>query len=454
MTEFKDLPCCIDGMDDILGNLKSPSVILIAGTAGVGKTTMTLQMLSNAAKRGEKTLYIPLTTETSDRLKMTLSTLDFLDESVEIRDFNRQIAEKDPLSTLIDIGNVMSSVNPDRLVIDPITPIGFGFVEQERRRFFYTLDSMVRESNSLVFLTGELLKEEIHQSVVSHLADGIIYLSKNDDGYHTYHQLEVLKMIGLKSPYSTECMTQKFNYTTSSNSFEVFPNIRPIDQVPEDKIIDSGIEGVNEMLNGGIPCGSSVLVAGGPGTGKAIFGWQFINEGLLEGENCIIITFNETPAQLIQHAKKLGWDLQKYVDDDKLHIIHHNPDERCFAEYAVNIKKLVENNQATRLLIDDLVNLEITLPDPQKRRGNIQSLTNYLKSSNVTSVFTTEVQSYDARSIMSKEASFIMDIIILLRQVETDDEIQKHLHILKSKGTTHHPFTKEYIIEDSGFEIK
>ena len=76
MDELRDIPCGIDGLDDILGSFKTPSTILIAGTAGVGKTTMALQMLSNAAKLGEKTLYIPLTTESPEKLRMFLSTSD------------------------------------------------------------------------------------------------------------------------------------------------------------------------------------------------------------------------------------------------------------------------------------------------------------------------------------------------------------------------------------------
>ena len=145
MDQLKHISCGIKGLDTILGGIMSPSTILIAGSAGVGKTIMSLQMLSNASKNGEKALYIPITTENPEKLKLYNSTLDFYEDSFEVHPINRQLAEKDPLTTLIEIGNIIESTKPDRLVIDPITPLGYGFIEQEKRRFFYTLDSMLQE---------------------------------------------------------------------------------------------------------------------------------------------------------------------------------------------------------------------------------------------------------------------------------------------------------------------
>ena len=166
MDELKELLFGIRGVDEIIGTLKSPSTILLAGTTGVGKTSFCLQMLAHAAKKGEKTLYIPFTTESPEKLKMYFSRMNFFDDHIHIHPINRSISEKDPLSTLIDIGNVIGSIKPDRVVLDPVTPLGFGFIEPEKRRFFYTLDSMIQEWKALVVLTGEMLKEELHESVV------------------------------------------------------------------------------------------------------------------------------------------------------------------------------------------------------------------------------------------------------------------------------------------------
>ncbi|MCL7411717.1 MAG: circadian clock protein KaiC [Methanosarcinaceae archaeon] len=452
MDELRDIPCGINNLDDILGGFKTPSTILIAGTAGVGKTTMALQMLSNAAKQGEKTLYIPLTTEAPDKLKKFLSTFEYFDESVQIHEINRPVAEKDPLTTLIDMGNVIASANPDRVVIDPITPLGFGFVEQEKRRFIYTFDSMVQEWNSLVVLTGELLINEIHNSVISHLADGIIYLSREDVGYRTNNYLQVLKMRGVDQKVRSRYISRKYRCGLTSEGITVYPHLKSIkDIVFSDNKIKSGTDGLDKMLNGGMMENSTMLVAGGSGTGKTIFGLQFINIGLLDNEPCIIVTFEERPEQLIIEANQFGFDLAKYIDSGLLKIIYSEPDNVCPSEHAMRIKRYVESMGVKRVFFDGIVNLEITLPDPLQIRGYLHSLTDYLKSNSITSVFTTEFVSNDKDTIINPDASFIMDSVVILKQVQSENKLRRYTYILKSRGTKYDNGIREYSITDDGF---
>ena len=455
MDELRDIPCGIDGLDDILGGFKTPSTILIAGTAGVGKTMMALQMLSNAAELGEKTLYIPFTTESPEKLNMFLSTFDFFNESVQIHGINRPVAEKDPLTTLIDIGNVIASINPDRVVIDPITPLGFGFIEQEKRRFIYTFDSMVQEWNSLVFLTGELIDTELHSCVISHLADGIIYMSKEDMGYRTKHYLQILKMRGVNPKVRSRYISRKYRCGFTSKGISIYPHLSPIkDVVLSDNKIKSGINGFDTMLNGGMMENRSMLVAGGPGTGKTILGLQFINIGLLNNEPCIIATFEERPEQLVLEAKNLGFDLAPYVDSGLLKFIYSDPDNVCPAEHAIHIQKNVESMGVKRVFFDGIVNLEMTLSDHLQLRGYLHSLTDYLKSSSVTSVFTTETSSNCKDLITSPDASFIMDSVVILKHIESENKLQRYVCILKSRGTKHDRGIREYSITDNGLLIK
>jgi len=455
MNKLRSVSCGISGLDEILGGFKVPSTILIAGTAGVNKTTMVLQMLSNAARQGEKTLYIPLTTESPEKIDMFTSTLDFFDGSVQIHGINRQVAEKDPLSTLIDMGNIIASVNPDRLAIDPITPLGFGFAEQEKRRFFYTFNSMVQEWNAVVLLTGELLENELHRSVISHLVDGIIYLSREEIGFRNRYYLKILKMRDIDPQLRSEYISHKFQTGITSDGFVVYPRLKPIkDIIQQDTKIESGITGLDMMLKDGILYGSNMLVAGGPGTGKSILGLQFINKGLIEGNSGIIATFEERPDQLLLMAKKMGWDLQGYIDDGLLKIIYVNPEDVCPAEHALRIKKYVESMNAKRVFFDGIANLEMTMPNHLQTREYLHLLTDYLKSKNVTSLFTTELSANGSDQITSPDASFIMDSVVILKQVRSKNILRKYLYILKSRGTKHDCIVREYFITDRGIDVK
>jgi circadian clock protein KaiC len=453
MDQLKNISCGIKGLDAILGGMISPSTILVAGTAGVGKTIMSLQMLSNACKNGEKALYIPITTESADKLKIYNSTLDFFDDSFEVHAINRQLAEKDPLTTLIEIGNTIESIKPDRLVIDPITPLGFGFIEQEKRRFFYTLDSMLQERNMLSFLVGELLKPEIHNSVVSHLSDGIIYLTREDRNSRANHQMEFMKMRGIDPGKRSEIISRKYLYNINSTGFTVYPHLKPEKEINlVDTRVETGIPGLDNMFEGGILKYNSLLVAGIPGTGKKIFGLQFILHGLENNEPGIVVTFEDTPHQMILDANRMGWDLQKYIDEGLLHFICNNPSEVYPAEHASRIKEIVETQNIERVFFDGTNHLELSIPDDLELRGYLYSITSYLKSRNITSLFSTDTAFSECPGNEKIDSASIMDSVLILRNSHARD--RRYMCVTKSRGTKHRRTVKEYAITESGIKLR
>ena len=88
--------------------------------------------------------------------------------------------------------------------------------------------------------------------------------------------------------------------------------------VKKDKVI-TGVKGLDEMLDGGIVRGSSLVIAGSPGTGKTTLGVEFIYRGItLHKENGIIITFEELPDRLCEDMLNFGWDLKKLESEGKL----------------------------------------------------------------------------------------------------------------------------------------
>lgn len=453
MDTLKNISCGIKGLDEILGGMVFPSTILVAGSAGVGKTILALQMLSNASKKGEKGLYIPITTENPEKLKMYNSTLEFFDNSFEVHAINRQLAEKDPLTTLIEIGNIIESIKPDRLVIDPVTPLGYGFIEQEKRRFFYTLDSMLQERNMLSFLTGELLKPEIHNSVISHLSDGIIYLTREDNKLRSDHRLEFIKMRGIDPGKRSEITSRKYLYDISSTGFEVYPHLQARgDIVLEDSRIETGIPGLDSMFDGGLLKYNSLLVAGIPGTGKKIFGLQFVLHGLQNNEPGIIITFEDTPHQMILDSNRMGWNLQKYIDEELLHFVCTNPSQIYPAEHAHRIREIVEKYNIQRLFFDGANHLELSLSDDLDFRSYLHSLQSYLKSRNITSLFTMDTVVSNCPGNIKVDTASMMDAVLILHNSQAKD--RRYMCVTKSRGTKHKRSVKEYAITENGIKLR
>ncbi len=453
MDSLKHISCGIRGLDSILGGMILPSTILVAGTAGVGKTIMSLQMLSNASKKGEKVLYIPITTESPNKLKMYNSTLEFFDQQVQIHPINRQLAEKDPLTTLIEIGNVIESAKPQRLVIDPVTPLGFGFVEQERRRFFYTLDSMLQERNMLTFLIGELQKEHLHNSVIGHLSDGIIYLTRQDKESKADHRLEFIKMRGIDPKKRSGIVSQKYPYEISSSGFIVYPRLEsPGNTELDDTKIDIGIPGLDSMFEGGLLRYNNLLVAGAPGTGKKIFGLQFILQGLGNGDPGMVITFENSPHQMLQDSKRMGWELKSYIDTGLLHFMCNNPQEVNPAEHAAKVRETIEEKGIKRVFFDGTNQLELSMHNSLELRGYIHSMTNYLKSHNITALFSTDIAPSEYQGHQDVDVASIMDSVLILHCSRARD--RRYMCITKSRSTKHKRAVKEYAITDTGIRLR
>ena len=202
----------IENLDEVLGGgVIRPSTTLIAGTAGTGRTTLGLQSLCMAAKSGEKVLYVAITPKSKQNIKEMLSRFKFFEDTVNVHVFDTSMAERDPLTMLVELGNVVTSIDPDRVMIDPITPLGHSFPDSERRRFMYSLSSAIGEWNCIVCLTGTLLLDEIHTSVINDIVDNILYLSQTSTRFRTMRNLEILKMSGL-------------GFTEGEHTFEITDN--------------------------------------------------------------------------------------------------------------------------------------------------------------------------------------------------------------------------------------
>src|SRR3990172_7844112 len=77
----------------------------------------------------------------------------------------------------------------------------------------------------------------------------------------------------------------------------------------ENKRVSTGIPGLDPLIEGGFPAGKSYLITGESGTGKSIFCMQFILKGLVGGEKAVYVAVDEKPADILEEAASLGWDL-------------------------------------------------------------------------------------------------------------------------------------------------
>src|SRR5271155_5481925 len=95
----------------------------------------------------------------------------------------------------------------------------------------------------------------------------------------------------------------------------------------EDTLVKTGIHGLDDILLGGIPRGNLIVVQGESGTGKTLFGTEFIYRGITEfDEPGMIVVFETSAQKLIRDAAVLGWNLEELQTRKKLQIVFTSPD--------------------------------------------------------------------------------------------------------------------------------
>ncbi|WP_406660602.1 ATPase domain-containing protein [Methanolobus sp. ZRKC3] len=441
----------IPGLDEILGGgIKPPFTMLIAGNPGTGRTTLGVQALCSAAREGETVLYVGVTSKSEDMMRRVLSSYDFFDEKVNIRTFNISSVERDPLTILVELSNMVTSLKPSHIVIDPVTPIGFGFPEAERRRFMYSLNSAIGEWNAIVYLTGTMSTEQLCRSVITDIVDGVVHLSQHIGHRKSKRCIRVVKF-GTASYIEGE---HAFEISTSGMS--IYPRIEP-DVLEPDwdmKRIKVGISGLDEHMGGGLLERSSTLIAGNTGTGKTLFGLQFIIEGALNGEVGIINSFEETPGELRYYASNFGLNLEELEEKELVKIIHTPPSEINSCKHAFELKENIERMEAKRVLIDDISAFDIVVDNINDKKGHISNLIRLFKNKGVTSVLIKGNMAAGSDILLSEiPISAIVDNLLLLRNLEIDKEIKKSLSILKMHGSSHEKHLINYDIGNNGIEI-
>ena len=144
----------------------------------------------------------------------------------------------------------------------------------------------------------------------------------------------------------------------------------------EGKKIPTGIAGLDEILDGGLEEKRVYLVTGDSGSGKSIFGLQYIVHGLQKGENAIYVTINEKPEDILEEAKSLGWDLEKYISSNNLILLDIIRYVDLGATLSVrqmmaDLEKHIRSNHAKRIVIDSVDYLVLRAAESQRDRKSV-----------------------------------------------------------------------------------
>ena len=223
----------------------------------------------------------------------------------------------------------------------------------------------------------------------------------------------------------------------------------------------TGIQGLDEITGGGLPSGRPTLVTGGAGSGKTMFGLEFLVRGATQyNEPGVFISFEETIPDLTVNAASLGFDLNRLVADKKLFLDHVHISRVEMAETGeydldglfIRIADAVQRVGARRVVLDTIEALFGELPNPNILRAEIRRLFGWLKAKGLTTVITAERDRPDKLTRHGIE-EFVSDCVILLDHRSLEEISTRRLRIVKYRGSTHGTNEYPFLIDEHGISV-
>lgn len=222
----------------------------------------------------------------------------------------------------------------------------------------------------------------------------------------------------------------------------------------------TGIQGLDEITDGGLPQGRPTLICGSAGCGKTLFGVEFLVRGAtLYGENGVLITFEETATEITKNVSSLGWNLNQLISDGKILIdhIYIEPSEieetgeydleALFLRLSYAIKKI----GAKRVLLDTIEVLFAGLANSNIVRAELRRLFHWLKDQGVTAVITGERG--DKTLTRQGLEEYVSDCVIKLDQKTVDEIATRTIQIVKYRGSRHSNNEYPFLIEEDGISV-
>lgn len=222
----------------------------------------------------------------------------------------------------------------------------------------------------------------------------------------------------------------------------------------------SGISGLDEITGGGLPAGRPTLVCGGPGSGKTLIGLSFLVNGARElGEAGVLLSFEESVAELASDVASLGFDLPELVAQGKLVVDYVHIDRSEIEETGeydleglfVRLEHAVRTVGARRVVLDTVESLFGGLSNESILRAELRRLLRWLKDRNLTTIITGErgVQTLTRQGL----EEYVTDAVILLDHRVREELSTRRLRIVKYRGSFHGTNEYPFLIDTRGLSV-
>ena len=461
-TQFSRVESGIPRLDYILkGGLLRGGTYMLVGPPGSGKTILGNQICFNHVAVTEgNCLYVSLLVESYSKMLRHLSSLGFFRPEVISNRISYvsgyDALRKDGLDGLLSLIRTSLRKNGTTfMVIDGMESVRqFADDEQSVKEFVHELQAFCAITDCTSLLMS--FKDPSYCFTESAVVDGVIELSDTLSGPRAVRELTVHKFRG------GDYLRGKHEVEINSRGIVVHPRTeiqfdKPPEQATEKRVrMNFGVDGLDKMLWGGIPSGSTCALLGAPGAGKTLLGLSFLVEGAKQGQHGTYFGFYEPPPRLIEKASQVGIDLEPHMKSGMLEIIWQPPLEHMLDSLAEQLLERISlhEHKRRRLFIDGIEGFRAASVYADRMPRFLSAFTNQLRTHDVTAIVTEELALFQPQiSMPNPELANVVETVIMLRYVELRSQLYRLVSIMKMRESRYDTSIREFRIADKGLEV-
>ncbi|WPB78878.1 ATPase domain-containing protein [Archangium violaceum] len=452
----------IPRLDFILkGGLKQGGIYALMGPPGSGKTILANHLCCNHIQKQEgRCVYMTLLIESHAKMLSHLSTLsffkpEFIPERLYYISGYQQVREGGFSGLMELIRRTLRDRQATFFVMDGMESAEqFSTSPQAYREFVHGLQAFTNLLGCTTLLVSNV-RERTH--VENAVVDGVIELSDKLVGPRAVRELTVHKFRG------SDYLRGRHEVEITGDGLVIHPRTeiqfdRPPEQAHEQRVrMGFGLKRLDEMLDGGLPSGSTTALIGAPGTGKTLLGLSFLVEGARQGQHGTYFGFYEPPPRLIEKAEDVGLPLHRYVKDGSIELVWQPPLEHfmdALAEQLLEKLRAEEKKERRRLFIDGAEGFRAAAVYPDRVPRFLSALTNQLRMQDVTTVMTDELELFQPElNLPTPELANVVESVLLLRYVELRSQIYRLLSIMKMRESRYDTSLREFRISSEGIDV-
>jgi len=454
----------IPGFDHVLsGGLPRGRIYLLKGSAGAGKTTLSLQFLMHGVAAGERGLYVALS-ENRAELDEVASSHGWDLSGLEIQEMGEggDIRAKDEntlfLPAEVELGETTRRIldgversGPARVVIDSLSEIRYLAGSEVRYRREVMALKQAFMAKGCTALLVDVQSARSPDGLLESLAHGVIQLEQLIPKYGPERrQMLVSKLRGVRYQGGYHDMR------ITTGGVVVFPRL-----IPEEKggrfrgeLLPSGVPELDVILGGGLDRGTTNLLMGPAGTGKSALAAQYAAAAAGRGEKTLYLVFEESRETLMARSRALGIPLSEQVEAGRIQLLPVNPVEITPGEFTQIVRQAVEAHDARLVVIDSLNGYFNAMPEENLLELQLHELFRYLRDLGVTVILTMAQHGLFGTLMPGPiDLSYLADTLILLRYFEAGGRIRKAVSVPKKRAGRHESTIRELAMDGGGLRL-